>query len=63
MFTPACIGYAVFAAIIVSISNAIFMLLWNFVIPPLFGGPELSFWTSLALCALIAIIFGKVKSK
>jgi len=33
-------------------------LLWNYVLPPLFGWPVLGFWQALALLALCRILFG-----
>lgn len=39
------------------------MLLWNFVMPTIFGLPEISFWVSLGLCALISLLFGGGKNK
>lgn len=33
-------------------------LLWNWLVPPLFGWPELGFWQALGLLALCRILFG-----
>ncbi len=35
-----------------------FYLLWNALIPDLFGGPELNYWQALGLLALSKLIFG-----
>ena len=43
---------------IVALSAWLVMLLWNFVMPAIFGLPEISFWVSLGLCALISLLFG-----
>ena len=34
------------------------MLLWNGLIPELFGGPEVSYWQAVGLLALTKILFG-----
>ena len=49
----------------IALATTIFWLLWNW-IAPLFGGPTLTFWQTLGLCALLRIladIFRFVKSK
>jgi hypothetical protein len=40
------------------IGGEVVMLLWNWLAPPLFGLPLLSFWQALALLALCRILFG-----
>ena|ERR1051325_9413889 len=35
-------------------------LLWNWLLPPLFGWKELSFWQALGMLALCRILFGGV---
>ena len=37
------------------------MLLWNWLLPPLFGFRELTFWQALALLALCRILFGGMR--
>lgn len=34
--------------------------LWNWIMPSLFGLPEISFWMALGLAFLISILFGGV---
>jgi hypothetical protein len=34
------------------------MLLWNWLLPPLFGWREITFWQALGLLALCRILFG-----
>lgn len=36
---------------------AFLMVLWNFVIPEMFGLPELDFWKSLALLFICSLLF------
>jgi len=38
-----------------------FMLLWNFVIPGVFGGPIITYWLSVGLLFLLAIVGGMLK--
>jgi hypothetical protein len=50
----AIVGLLVFAAL----GGAIVRLLWNWVLPPLFGWPAVTFWQALGLLALSRILFG-----
>jgi predicted Fe-S protein YdhL (DUF1289 family) len=34
-------------------------LLWNWLLPPLFGWPQVTFWQALGLLALCRILFGR----
>lgn len=36
------------------------MWLWNWIMPYLFGLPEISFWMALGIALLISILFGGV---
>ncbi len=40
------------------IGGAIVKLLWNWLVPPLFGWHEITFWQAFALLALCRILFG-----
>jgi len=42
----------------VTLGGALVMWLWNWLLPPLFGWPALSFWQALGLLALCRILFG-----
>lgn len=44
--------------IILAITGAVVMLLWNALIPPLFSGPVLNYWQSAGLLLLAKILFG-----
>lgn len=50
----AIIGMVVFTAI----GGTVVMLLWNWLLPTLFGLPAISFWQALGLLALCRILFG-----
>ncbi len=50
----AIVGMLVFIAI----GGALVMALWNWLLPPLFGWRELTFWQALGLLALCRILFG-----
>jgi hypothetical protein len=41
------------------IGGKVVELLWNWLLPPLFGWPELTFWQALAMLALCRILFGR----
>lgn len=52
---PAAIaGIVLFAAI----GGEVVRLLWNWLLPPLFGFPAVTFWQALGLLALCRILFG-----
>jgi hypothetical protein len=55
LFAPlAVVGFALFIAA----GGAIVMLLWNWLLPPLFGWHQIAFWQALGLLALCRILFG-----
>ena len=41
----------------------IVMLLWDYVVPPLFRGPEIGYWQALALLLLSRILFGGLRAR
>jgi hypothetical protein len=58
---PAAIVAApVVIAIFVLIFGGIVMWLWNWLLPPLFGLPQLSVWQAFGLLALCRILFGGI---
>ena len=50
----AILGILLFSAI----GGEIVRLLWNWLLPPLFGWPQITFWQALGLLALCRILFG-----
>jgi len=50
----AVLGLALFLAI----GGEVVRLLWNWLLPPLFGWREITFWQALGLLALCRILFG-----
>jgi hypothetical protein len=42
----------------VAVGGALVVMLWNHLLPQLFGWPEISFWQALGLLALCRILFG-----
>jgi hypothetical protein len=44
------------------IGGEIVRLLWNWLLPPLFGFPQITFWQALGLLALCRILFGGLGS-
>jgi hypothetical protein len=42
----------------VAIGGEVVRLLWNWLLPPLFGWREITFWQALGLLALCRILFG-----
>jgi hypothetical protein len=56
----------VVAGAVVSAISVLFMLLWNWIVPALFNGPEITFWMSWGIMFLIGLLgrifFGRKKS-
>jgi hypothetical protein len=50
----AIVGIAAFIAV----GGTVVLLLWNWLLPPLFGWREITFWQALGLLALCRILFG-----
>ncbi len=50
----ALLGIVVFIAI----GGQVVMLLWNWLLPPLFGWQQITFWQALGILALSRILFG-----
>lgn len=44
--------------LILAITSAVVMLLWNVLIPEIFKGPELTYWQAAGLLLLAKILFG-----
>jgi hypothetical protein len=47
------------AIVIVAIVSAIVMLLWNWLMPGLFGLPSITYWQALGLLLLCKLLFGR----
>lgn len=54
MIPAAILGITLF----IFIGGGIVQLLWNWLMPPLFGWREVTFWQALGLLALCRILFG-----
>lgn len=54
LFVAAPLGFAIFIAI----GGELVRLLWNWLLPGLFGWREITFWQALGLLALCRILFG-----
>jgi hypothetical protein len=50
----ALLGFSLFVAI----GGEVVRQLWNWLLPPLFGWRQITFWQALALLALCRILFG-----
>jgi len=46
------------SALFVALGGEIVRLLWNWLLPSLFGWPQITFWQALGLLALCRILFG-----
>jgi hypothetical protein len=49
--------WVTFGLAVVALIGWITMLLWNWLVPELFGGPAITFWQSLGLLLLTKILF------
>ncbi len=46
------------AIVCVALVGTLIMFLWNWLIPPILNGPEITFWQALGLFLLAKILFG-----
>jgi hypothetical protein len=53
----------VIVAIAATVVTFVAMTLWNWLIPPLFHGPVLTFWQTLGLLVLSRLFFGAVRGR
>ena len=51
------IGFIILGAIFVTVAIFVTQYLWNWLVPDLFNGPEISFWQTAGLLALSKILF------
>lgn len=58
-FSRAILIAACIAAVL-ALAGVVVMSLWNWLMPPLFGGPVLHFWQAIGLLALTRILVGRV---
>jgi hypothetical protein len=50
--------FALFAALFFTVFSFVVMRLWNWLMPALFGGHEISFWQAVGVLVLSKILFG-----
>jgi hypothetical protein len=53
-------GFGVLGIIAIFAFTLVVMLLWNWLVPELFRGPELSYWQTLGLLVLSKILFSGI---
>jgi len=51
--------FLVIAAVAITVFSLLVMVLWNWLMPTLFGWPVITFWQALGLLILIKILFGR----
>jgi hypothetical protein len=42
----------------IALGGVVVLQLWNWLLPPLFGWPQITFWQAIGLLALCRILFG-----
>ena len=52
------VRFAMFAVMAVIVVGFVTMSLWNWLVPPIFSGPEITFWQALGLLILSRILLG-----
>jgi hypothetical protein len=57
------VKFAAIAVIAISAAGAIVMTLWNWLVPDLFGRPQIHFGQALGLLALAKILFGGFRGR
>ncbi len=59
---PAMLGMMIVVPLVLTglaaIGGVVVMLLWNWLLPPLFGTPEVTFFQALGLLVLCRLLFG-----
>ncbi len=56
-----CIKFALFIAMAIFLFAYVVMLLWNWLVPDLFDGPEVGYWQAMGIMVLSKILFGGLK--
>ncbi len=56
-FIPMIIGGILLAALMAFLLGFVVMLLWNWLMPPIFGLPEITYWQGWGLVLLAHILF------
>jgi hypothetical protein len=51
----------VMIAVVLGVVSFAVMSLWNWLVPPLFSGPMLSYWEALGLLVLARLLFGGLR--
>ena len=51
----------VMVAVVLGVVSFVVMSLWNWLVPPLFGGPALDSWDALGLLVLARLLFGGLR--
>jgi hypothetical protein len=57
------VAIAVAVIIFIGVFSAAVMLLWNYLVPVLFHGPELGYWQAFGLLVLCRILFGGIRAR
>lgn len=60
IFPAAIVGAPIALALFVGVFGGMVMLLWNWLLPPLFGWPEITLLQGFGLLALCRILFGSI---
>ena len=58
-----CVGAGACLVIVLAASSWLFQLVWNYLVPGLFHGPQLSYWQAAALLFFLTWIGNLFKSK
>ena len=56
------IGFCSMIVVFIAVMNYCAMLAWNFVMPSLFGLPEITFWKMFVLVFLVNVLLTGVRS-
>jgi hypothetical protein len=55
--------FALFGVLAIGLAGAVVMLLWNALLPALFGLPAIGFWQALGLLVLSRILVGGLRGR
>jgi hypothetical protein len=55
------VAFAAAAVVFIAVVSWAVMLLWNYVVPPVFHGAALGYWQAFALLVLCRLLFGGLR--
>jgi hypothetical protein len=61
--TAKLIVFILLVLLFVFVAGCVFMVLWNWIVPYVFHGPEISIWMALGIMMLVGMLLGSLRRK